>query len=78
MSEKVTDLLHFFDEKQFQNDLISWYQKEQRTLPWRENQDPYRVWVSEIMLQQTRVDTVIPYFKRFMNQFPTGRSPREC
>ncbi|MGB7998754.1 MAG: A/G-specific adenine glycosylase [Anaerobacillus sp.] len=71
MSEKVTDLLHFFDEKQFQKDLISWYQKEQRTLPWRENQDPYRVWVSEIMLQQTRVDTVIPYFKRFMNQFPT-------
>ena len=71
MNEKVTDLLHFFDEKQFQKDLISWYKKEQRILPWRENKDPYRVWVSEIMLQQTRVDTVIPYFERFMKQFPT-------
>ncbi|MEC1412173.1 A/G-specific adenine glycosylase [Bacillus safensis] len=55
----------------FQHDLIDWYEKEQRTLPWRENQDPYRVWVSEVMLQQTRVDTVIPYFTRFMEQFPT-------
>ncbi|MFP7347288.1 A/G-specific adenine glycosylase [Bacillus safensis] len=55
----------------FQHDLIDWYEKEQRTLPWRENQDPYRVWVSEVMLQQTRVDTVIPYFNRFMEQFPT-------
>lgn len=53
----------------FQYDLIDWYEKEQRTLPWRENQDPYRVWVSEVMLQQTRVDTVIPYFNRFMEQF---------
>ncbi|WP_371018514.1 A/G-specific adenine glycosylase [Pseudalkalibacillus sp. JSM 102089] len=71
MTEKVTDLLHYFEEKQFQQDLIAWFKKEQRTLPWRENQDPYRVWVSEIMLQQTRVDTVIPYFERFMSLFPT-------
>ena len=42
-----------------------------RELPWRENQDPYRVWVSEVMLQQTRVDTVIPYYDRFMSLFPT-------
>lgn len=40
-------------------------------MPWRLNQDPYRVWVSEIMLQQTQVDTVIPYFNQFMNRFPT-------
>lgn len=59
------------DIQAFQADLINWFEQEQRTLPWRENQDPYRVWVSEIMLQQTRVDTVIPYFQRFMEQFPT-------
>jgi A/G-specific adenine glycosylase len=57
--------------KQFQNHLLTWYSENKRTLPWRENQDPYRVWVSEIMLQQTRVDTVIPYFERFTALFPT-------
>ncbi|WP_058305617.1 A/G-specific adenine glycosylase [Gracilibacillus massiliensis] len=56
---------------QFQADLITWFENEQRILPWRENQDPYRVWVSEIMLQQTKVDTVIPYFQNFMEHFPT-------
>lgn len=55
----------------FQNDLISWFKQEQRDLPWRKDQDPYKVWVSEIMLQQTRVDTVIPYFNRFIEWFPT-------
>lgn len=55
----------------FQKDLLSWFTEEQRELPWRKNKDPYRVWVSEIMLQQTRVDTVIPYFNRFVDQFPT-------
>ncbi len=57
--------------KIFQNDLISWFKREQRDLPWRKDQDPYKVWVSEIMLQQTRVDTVIPYFNRFIEWFPT-------
>jgi len=55
----------------FQNDLISWFKREQRDLPWRKDQDPYKVWVSEIMLQQTRVDTVIPFFNRFIDWFPT-------
>ncbi|MFE8700569.1 A/G-specific adenine glycosylase [Cytobacillus sp. FJAT-54145] len=55
----------------FQKDLIGWFEEEQRELPWRKDQDPYKVWVSEIMLQQTRVDTVIPYFNRFIDQFPT-------
>ncbi|MEH7096084.1 A/G-specific adenine glycosylase [Neobacillus vireti] len=55
----------------FQNDLITWFKREQRDLPWRKDQDPYKVWVSEIMLQQTRVDTVIPYFNRFIEWFPT-------
>ncbi|MEW9502042.1 A/G-specific adenine glycosylase [Jeotgalibacillus marinus] len=55
----------------FQKDLIEWFENEMRELPWRQNQDPYRVWVSEIMLQQTRVDTVIPFYNRFMELFPT-------
>lgn len=51
--------------------LVTWYEKNARVLPWRENADPYRVWVSEIMLQQTRVDAVISYFHRFMEALPT-------
>ena len=55
----------------FQDAFLTWYQREKRNLPWRYNHDPYRIWISEIMLQQTRVDTVIDYFYRFMEQFPT-------
>lgn len=50
--------------------LVRWYAKHRRTLPWRERADPYAVWVSEIMLQQTQVTTVIPYFERWMRAFP--------
>lgn len=72
MEVKGTNLISStFNIPKFQEDLITWFEKEQRELPWRENQDPYRVWVSEIMLQQTKVDTVIPYFHRFIDQFPT-------
>ncbi|GFZ90338.1 adenine DNA glycosylase [Compostibacillus humi] len=56
---------------QFQEDLLTWYDKNKRELPWREDSDPYKVWVSEIMLQQTKVDTVIPYFERFIRKFPS-------
>ncbi|MFC4319878.1 A/G-specific adenine glycosylase [Litchfieldia salsa] len=66
--------LGHFNKESFQQDLLSWFEAEMRSLPWREDSDPYRVWVSEIMLQQTRVDTVIPYFKRFMEKFPTIES----
>ncbi|NGP46572.1 A/G-specific adenine glycosylase [Bacillaceae bacterium SIJ1] len=55
----------------FQKQLIDWFQKEQRDLPWRQNKDPYSIWLSEVMLQQTRVDTVIPYFLRFKQSYPT-------
>jgi A/G-specific adenine glycosylase len=51
--------------------LLEWYLANRRELPWRETTDPYRVWVSEIMLQQTRVDTVVPYYRRFLECFPT-------
>lgn len=50
--------------------LLSWYQNNARDLPWRSNLSPYRTWVSEIMLQQTQVDTVIPYYERWMARFP--------
>ncbi|WP_163652581.1 A/G-specific adenine glycosylase [Listeria sp. PSOL-1] len=55
----------------FQMALVFWYEANKRLLPWRENTEAYRVWVSEVMLQQTRVDTVIPYYERFMASFPT-------
>ena len=50
--------------------LLAWYRKHRRDLPWRESRDPYRVWVSEIMLQQTQVERVREYFTRFMERFP--------
>ena len=58
----------------FSSKLLSWYNKHKRTLPWREHRSPYAVWVSEIMLQQTRVETVIPYFKKWMKLFPSVRA----
>lgn len=51
--------------------LLEWYQDNARDLPWRRTTDPYAIWVSEIMLQQTRVETVIPYYERFLERFPT-------
>ena len=54
--------------------LLTWYRRNQRSLPWRETSDPYRIWISEIMLQQTQVDTVIPYYHRFLKAFPTVSS----
>ena len=54
-----------------QDKLLNWYNKNKRTLPWRDHPDAYAVWVSEIMLQQTRVETVIPYFEKWMRLFPS-------
>jgi A/G-specific adenine glycosylase len=54
--------------------LLAWYRRNQRSLPWRETSDPYRIWISEIMLQQTQVETVIPYYHRFLKAFPTVSS----
>src|SRR5664279_4520929 len=51
--------------------LLAWYRKGHRDLPWRRTSDPYRTWVSEIMLQQTRAQAVIPYYERFLARFPT-------
>lgn len=51
--------------------LLNWFAVHQRDLPWRRSRDPYRIWVSEVMLQQTRVETVIPYYERWFERFPT-------
>ncbi|MGG0657325.1 A/G-specific adenine glycosylase [Rummeliibacillus pycnus] len=63
--------MYYQYKKQFQKALVEWFQKENRDLPWRKTKDPYKIWVSEVMLQQTRVDTVIPYYNRFIKEFPT-------
>jgi A/G-specific adenine glycosylase len=55
----------------FSQKLLVWYRQNARRLPWRGLADPYAIWVSEIMAQQTRVETVIPYFTRWMGRFPT-------
>ena len=59
------------DKVEFRKSLLSWYQAEKRDLPWRQTSNPYYIWVSEVMLQQTRVDTVIPYYERFITKYPT-------
>ncbi len=51
--------------------LLTWYDQNHRNLPWRETSDPYAIWVSEVMLQQTQVKTVVPYYGRFLTRFPT-------
>jgi A/G-specific adenine glycosylase len=51
--------------------LLDWYEQNKRDLPWRKRSDPYGIWVSEIMLQQTQVETVLPYYERFLTRFPT-------
>jgi A/G-specific adenine glycosylase len=53
--------------------LLDWYERNRRRLPWRETRDPYRIWVSEVMLQQTKVNTALPYYRRFLKQYPTLR-----
>ena len=58
----------------FRQKLLVWYDENKRDLPWRRSKNPYHIWVSEIMLQQTRVDTVIPYYERFLEWFPTVES----
>lgn len=57
--------------EKFREQLLNWYDENRRILPWREDATPYRVWVSEIMLQQTRVEAVKPYFERFVKELPT-------
>ncbi|MCZ6769257.1 MAG: A/G-specific adenine glycosylase [Acidobacteria bacterium] len=57
--------------QEFASHLLKWYRENRRDLPWRKNSDPYRVWVSEVMLQQTQVKTVVPYFEEFLRTYPS-------
>ena len=57
--------------KSIRCNLLAWFRKNRRGLPWRRTGDPYRIWVSEVMLQQTQVSTVLPYYRRFLARFPT-------
>lgn len=66
------------NENALADDLLRWYRRNQRDLPWRRRSDPYRVWISEIMLQQTTVATAIPYYHRFLRRFPTLRRLAEA
>ena len=60
--------------KEYTNQIILWYRENKRDLPWRQDRDPYHVWVSEIMLQQTRIEAVIAYYHRFIKELPTIKS----
>ena len=67
-----------FDFKQIVKPLQVWFDGHARVLPWRENPTAYYVWISEIMLQQTRVEAVKPYFQRFITELPDVKSLAEC
>ena len=58
--------------------LLAWYSIYQRDLPWRKTQDPYKIWLSEIMLQQTQVDTVMPYYTKWINKYPRLKNVAEA
>ncbi len=77
-SAGVKETLRFGDLSAIPKPLLEWYDENRRILPWREEPTPYRVWVSEIMLQQTRVEAVKPYFERFMAALPDIRALAEA
>ena len=62
------------DRNKFRRRLLAWFHRKKRDLPWRRTRDPYRIWISEVMLQQTRVAAVLPYYRRFIKRFPTVRA----
>ena len=62
----------------FSDLLLTWYGEYHRKLPWRETRDPYRIWLSEVMLQQTQVETVVAYYLRFLEALPTLKALAEA
>ncbi len=75
---EIANMLTTFDLNQVTAPLLAWYDTHARILPWREDVTPYRVWVSEVMLQQTRVEAVKPYFTRFTDALPTVQALADC
>lgn len=65
------EMWKMFNEPKFKKNLVTWFEINQREMPWRETSNPYYIWLSEVMLQQTQVKTVIDYYNRFINRFPT-------
>lgn len=82
MRECAVHLLADAQRQWFRRRLLAWFRRRQRNLPWRRTKDPYRIWLAEVMLQQTRVATVLPYYRRFLQRFPSvralARAPREA
>lgn len=74
MPERVLAEIAPLHREAFYKDLLAWYEGHKRPLPWRNTRDPYAIWVSEVMLQQTRVNQALPYYQRFMAAFPTVQS----
>jgi A/G-specific adenine glycosylase len=71
VSYEISIMIHINHKMKIQTNLLRWFEKNGRALPWRKTLDPYAIWVSEIMLQQTQVATVIPYYHKFLKSFPT-------
>jgi len=71
LAPRTKEIVVTADLPTFQAQLLGWFAGAKRDLDWRKNRDPYRVWISEIMLQQTRVAAVLPYYRRFLARFPT-------
>ena len=78
MREYVVTMLTGGELTSFRRQLLAWFRQFQRDLPWRRRKDPYAIWLSEIMLQQTRVAAVIPYYERFLARFPDVRALAEA
>src|ERR1700752_350975 len=78
MAQSHISLLHGRELFALRKKLLALFRKYQRDLPWRRTKDPYCIWVSEIMLQQTRVAAVIPYYERFLEHFPSIRALAEA
>ncbi|MGA0164149.1 MAG: A/G-specific adenine glycosylase [Bdellovibrionota bacterium] len=70
LETKSPDPLHF-KRDWFQRQIVEWFRKNKRDLPWRKTSDPYQIWISELMCQQTGVATVVPYFEKFIRRFPS-------
>jgi A/G-specific adenine glycosylase len=71
VSYEISIVIRINHKRKIQTNLLQWFEKNGRNLPWRKTRDPYAIWVSEIMLQQTQVSTVIPYYHKFLKSFPT-------
>ncbi len=65
-------------DRSFAEKIVLWFRENGRILPWREGKDPYRIWISEIMLQQTRIEAVIPYYHRFLERLPSPAHLASC